>query len=273
MSDEPYSIEECILALDLYIRLKKQKKSYDKNNPQVIKLSEYLSKNGMSRNPSSIAYKLGNYQYLDPDAKGGWEKGGMTTEKVWLHYAGRKSEKLERDVNDIREHISYRQSAEYIDFSGSMNLETMDVYETALQSISKIGFNKQYYTFIRVNQDVFRSKVISNFNERCCITGSGGKALLRASHIKPWCKSNQYEKVDVRNGLCLNPFHDVAFDKGLISISEDLTVMISPTIMDYVNEETYESMFKPYDGKKILSPKEDIEQKYLKYHRRNVFLT
>jgi predicted restriction endonuclease len=40
-----------------------------------------------------------------------------------------------------------------------------------------------------------------------------------AGHIKPWCDSNQYEKVDVNNGLLLAPQYDLLFDKGLISFN------------------------------------------------------
>lgn len=44
---------------------------------------------------------------------------------------------------------------------------------------------------------------------------------LIASHIVPWSKSNEKEKVNAYNGLLLPPNYDYLFDRSLISFSHD----------------------------------------------------
>ena len=46
------------------------------------------------------------------------------------------------------------------------------------------------------------------------------------SHIKPWAKSNKFEKLDSENVFLLCSIHDALFDKGLISFSDDGTIII-----------------------------------------------
>ena len=48
-----------------------------------------------------------------------------------------------------------------------------------------------------------------------------------ASHIKPWAKSTNEEKIDPYNGLLLTPNFDKLFDKNLISIDFKCNVLIS----------------------------------------------
>jgi putative restriction endonuclease len=50
---------------------------------------------------------------------------------------------------------------------------------------------------------------------------------LRASHIKPWCKSDDREKLDGYNGLLLAPHVDLLFDRGWISFSDDGKLLVS----------------------------------------------
>ena len=48
------------------------------------------------------------------------------------------------------------------------------------------------------------------------------RALLRASHIKPWkaCDTD-FERLDVHNGLLLSALWDAAFDAGLVTFEDD----------------------------------------------------
>ena len=73
----------------------------------------------------------------------------------------------------------------------------------------------------RVNQELFRSAVLSSYDDACCITGIDLPPLLVASHIVPWSKDPR-ERLNPRNGLCLNALHDRAFDRGLISVDPEL---------------------------------------------------
>jgi len=98
--------------------------------------------------------------------------------------------------------------------------------------------------------------------------------MLRASHIKPWCKSDSKEKVDVHNGLCLNALHDCAFDCGAITVdASTYKVRLSSFIEDQMDEETYNDYFRRYDGKEIVVSQEEDGpgQGYLAYHNKNIF--
>ena len=80
----------------------------------------------------------------------------------------------------------------------------------------------------RVGQDIFRESLLRYWEGRCAVTGVTEPHLLRASHIKPWsrCESNA-ERLDVYNGLLLAAHLDAAFDAGLISFSDDGTILFS----------------------------------------------
>jgi putative restriction endonuclease len=53
-----------------------------------------------------------------------------------------------------------------------------------------------------------------------------------ASHIKPWRKSTNHERLDPYNGLLLLPNLDKAFDLGYISFEDTGRIMISGALED-----------------------------------------
>lgn len=72
----------------------------------------------------------------------------------------------------------------------------------------------------RIGQNIFRDRLIDYWQGQCPLTGITDRALLRASHIKPWkdCESDD-ERLDVHNGILLSALWDAAFDKGLVTFS------------------------------------------------------
>ena len=70
---------------------------------------------------------------------------------------------------------------------------------------------------VRLLQNRFR-KGLFDIHQSCVVTGFSQSQLLIASHIKPWAKSTNEEKIDPYNGLLLTPNFDKLFDKNLISI-------------------------------------------------------
>ena len=127
----------------------------------------------------------------------------------------------------------------------------------------------------RVHQTAFRKAILDAYVNMCCITGIDIKELLVASHIKPWKDSDKDEKTDPRNGLCLNALHDRAFDRGLIAIADDFTVMVSKKLALYKNKnnEAMRKMLLDYEGEKIKLPANSSKPliELLKWHRKNVF--
>jgi predicted restriction endonuclease len=84
----------------------------------------------------------------------------------------------------------------------------------------------------RIGQDVFRDALMDYWGGRCPLTGIRDPALLRASHIVPWSDCTDAQRLDVHNGLLLSALWDAAFDKGLISFSDDGTLCVSNSLSE-----------------------------------------
>jgi hypothetical protein len=73
----------------------------------------------------------------------------------------------------------------------------------------------------RIGQDIFRDALMDYWGGRCPLTSITEPALLRASHIIPWAECSDEQRLDVHNGLLLSALWDAAFDKGLVSFTDD----------------------------------------------------
>lgn len=117
----------------------------------------------------------------------------------------------------------------------------------------------------RIGQGRFREEV-ANVEMRCRVTGVDDQAHLRASHIKPWCESDNRERLDAYNGLMLAPHVDHLFDKGFISFADDGSLLISPALSQEVlgawgiPDKLNVGRFRPE------------QRRYLAYHRAKVLI-
>jgi len=112
----------------------------------------------------------------------------------------------------------------------------------------------------RVGQGYYRQQIIEKWNGTCPITKSNLKSILISSHIVPWSKSNDDERLDVENGILLSPNIDSLFDKHLISFEDDGSILISDKL-DSLNRQS----LNIDDSIKI--PVSEGMKKYLKRHR------
>ena len=85
------------------------------------------------------------------------------------------------------------------------------------------------YTSRLVRDRVFRKIVLRAYGERCAITGlriinGGGRAEAEAAHIRP-VEANGPDIVT--NGLALSGTVHWMFDRGLVSLSDDLEILVS----------------------------------------------
>jgi putative restriction endonuclease len=78
----------------------------------------------------------------------------------------------------------------------------------------------------RRGQGIFKANV-RLVETRCRVTGVSNIKHLRASHIKPWSKSDDKEKISGYNGLLLAPHIDHLFDRGFITFGTDGRLIIS----------------------------------------------
>jgi predicted restriction endonuclease len=91
------------------------------------------------------------------------------------------------------------------------------------------GETRQGLTTQRIKQYFFRRAVLSSYRGRCCMSGLSESRLLIASHIVPW-SSDKANRLNPSNGLCLSAIHDRAFDKGLITLSDDFKILLSDEV-------------------------------------------
>lgn len=125
---------------------------------------------------------------------------------------------------------------------------------------------------LRVVRDrVFRRVVLNAYGERCALTGlklinGGGRAEVAAAHIRP-VEANGPDIVS--NGLALSGTAHWMFDRGLISLSDDLSILVSRQ----ANDPDSIRSFVNRTGK-ALAPARDYDRPhphFLAWHRDHCF--
>lgn len=76
-----------------------------------------------------------------------------------------------------------------------------------------------------VQQILFRDAVRKAYSWSCAFSGTKFPDALQACHIIPWAFANPQQRLDVRNGLLLNPLHHCLFDKAYLTITPDCRIM------------------------------------------------
>ena len=116
----------------------------------------------------------------------------------------------------------------------------------------------------RLGQGRFRRELLRRWNGACAVTGCCVGAVLRASHCKPWSKSDNHERLDSNNGLMLSANLDALFDAGLISFDETGKMLVS----DVLSTREQDELGLP--ARLLRTPGAKLAG-YLNYHRRHVF--
>ena len=82
----------------------------------------------------------------------------------------------------------------------------------------------------RVGQGAYRKRIIHRWEYQCAVTKFNKLEILIASHIVPWSKATDIERLDVHNGILLAPTYDALFDRNLISFDKQGRVLLSESI-------------------------------------------
>lgn len=116
----------------------------------------------------------------------------------------------------------------------------------------------------RRGQGLFRSR-LEQIENACRVTGVSNKALLIASHIKPWSESDNAERLDGNNGLLLSPHIDKLFDRGWITFTDAGDLLCA--------EHSIEQALQQWGVELPLNvaPFEPKQARYLAYHRDEIF--
>ena len=128
------------------------------------------------------------------------------------------------------------------------------------------------FTVSRIMRDrVFRRIILRAYDQRCAITGlklinGGGRAEVAAAHIR----SVEASGPDiVNNGIALSGTAHWMFDRGLISLSDDLQILVSrhvndlDTVRAFINSSGY--AFSPSRNSERPHPH------FLRWHRERCF--
>jgi len=249
-----WSREELILAFNLYLKLPFGK--MHKATPEIIELAHLIN-----RTPSSIGMRLGNFASVDPfhQERGiGGLKGGMNQVKpIWDEFISNQEELvfLSEQILAQREHTV---------------IETK--YEDELKDLKDIqGANKLRLVKTRVNQCVFRQMVLTNYTTKCAISNIDIPELLLASHIIPW-SVDEKQRLNPENGICLSALYDRAFDKGLIGISHNHEILLSPHLKKKKGTDYYQKHFAPIENQKINTAIKYLPgEQFIEYHLEHVF--
>ena len=254
MAYKDWNSEQLTVALNLYWKIPYNKISGSSN----LKIKETAEIIG--RSPGALAYKLMNFTSLDPEKQKTGNKGKHGASKadkiIWDKYYN-KWEELAIDSYEVLSKMKANFLEENIFFE---------------EEIFSQGLEKKQIVNIRINQADFRQRILASYNEKCCITGLNIKSLLVASHIVPWSK-NDSERLNPRNGLCLNSIHDKAFDTGLLTITSDFKIKLSKEILNVFNHDVVQDIFIKYENKQIFLPERYLPSKdFLDYHNNNIFI-
>jgi predicted restriction endonuclease len=252
MANNGWTREQLIVALSLYCRLPFGRLHH--RNPEIIKFATVIG-----RTPSALAMKLSNIASLDPaitsSGRTGLPGASAADKEMW--------EEAQQDWESFAL-ISDAIISTLIPDDPDVE-EAIDVEQEDYSSVDKAALRK-----IRVGQRFFRKTVLSAYDNKCCITGLSIPGLLVASHIVPW-QHDISNRLNPMNGLALSVLHDKAFDIGVITINEDMTVRVSNEISG-ISEEFCQSSLKFYDGKPVVKPEKfSPNAGFLQYHREKVF--
>lgn len=249
-----WSRDESIAVFNLYCRTSFGR--MHKSNPDVIDMAKNIG-----RTPSAVAMKMVNFASLDPFNRRRKVKG--------LQHISRLDEQIWEEFHEDWDRLALESQQSLAKLLAKDRKE----YELELALMEPdIPTEARVTTKVRLVQRFFRDAVLSSYNYSCAVCTIGLCSMLNASHIIPW-SIDEKRRADPSNGLSLCAFHDRAFDRGLITIDEDLRVVLSPRARVQDPPKLHRVGLLEVEGQPLSKPdKFSPDQSALSYHREKVFL-
>lgn len=247
--------EETILVFELYCRTPFGKIS--QSNPDIKELAKLLG-----RTPGSVGLKMHNLAHYDPKLR----ERNVTA----MAHGSKQDAEIYAEFSRNGTELSYQ--AQLIR-AKMQNLELQDIIDEDGINLIPPGEYREQMMKTRIGQYFFRISVLNSYGNRCCVTGLSKSDLLVASHIKPWKVSDERtERTNPSNGLCLNSLHDKAFDRGLITITQDFQMLISNAVKDTDMDDRTRAWFMSYKHQQIYLPDKFLPGKeFIEYHNDVIF--
>jgi putative restriction endonuclease len=250
MPRRDWTREELIVAFNLYCKIPFGRIHI--RNPLIIELAKAIG-----RTASAVSWKLANFARLDPALKrrniAGATHGAQAEVNIW------------NEFNNNWEGLAF-ESERLLD---NMTGRTPEAVEET-QAFPE-GGTRETLVRTRINQGFFRAAVLAAYGSRCCLTKLYIPLLLHARHILP-CFVDVRKLTNPRHGLCLNAIHDRAFDCGLLTITPDLKVKVSPKLRVKAADTAVQELFWRFENSSISIPRRFApEEAFLRYHNEKIF--
>lgn len=214
--------------------------------------------------------------YLEFDRNIPFQVDGNYPERSVLNDAGKLSGRAQSAVRTIPDADFNRIISLGLD-AGDELLPRTDAESSGLlvaeeQAPYQFEQDRTHMLTLRTVRDrIFRTVVLKAYDRRCAFTGfqlinGGGRAEVEAAHIK----SVSAKGPDVvQNGLALSGTVHWMFDRGLLSLADDRSILMSSQINDV---DGVRKILVP-DGRARLpdNAKEQPDPAFLRWHRENCF--
>jgi putative restriction endonuclease len=131
-------------------------------------------------------------------------------------------------------------------------------------------YGAEYLARARLGQGAFRVLVTDAYGRRCAITGERTLPVLEAAHIRPYAESGPHL---VSNGVLLRSDLHTLFDRGYVTVTDDLHVEVSLRIRkEFQNGREYYRHHGQLLANVPLDSADKPSRDFLRWHNENVFL-
>lgn len=121
----------------------------------------------------------------------------------------------------------------------------------------------------RLGQGAFRVVVTDAYQRRCALTGESTLPVLDAAHIRPFADSGPNE---VGNGLLLRSDFHKLFDLGMVTVTPDYRIEVSPRIREeWFNGKAYYRLHGQPLANLPTAAADRPNPAYLRWHNDNCF--
>lgn len=249
----PWARDELLIAFNLYCKTPFGR--LHRHNPDVIRLAAEVG-----RTASAVAMKLVNFASLDPNHQRRNVKG--------LRNASQGDRSVFEEFSSNWERLAYeseKASERVAQHAGQAQDAIADVVAVGLVT------DREQLVRVRLVQRFFRAAVLASYGYQCSVCRISVPELLNASHIIPWSRDVS-RRADPTNGLAMCALHDRAFDRGLMTINDELQVIVARRIVVRNPPELHEVGLLKISGVRIAIPERfQPDRGALRFHRQNIF--
>ncbi len=158
---------------------------------------------------------------------------------------------------------------DYVQLRLSTQVESTKTNEAVMVAEQSEKYGSPIAVRPRIGQASFRVLVTEAYKRRCAITGENTLVALEAAHIVPYSGEGGH---DVQNGLLLRADFHRLFEVGLVSVTPELKIRVSPRIKEsWFNGKVYYQL----DNKQLSvvpnNPSMRPDPDRLNWHFRNRF--